>query len=70
MAETSVTLPLSEILDWWMGERGVTLDWSYEEMNRLKDGLQITLEFDYCDVYGSYPDVKKFLDTWGPEYDE
>jgi len=70
MAETSVTLPLSEILDWWMQERGVTLDWSYEELIRHKDYMEIVLEFDYCDVYGTYPDVKRFLDTWGDDCDE
>lgn len=69
MTEKSVTLPLSEILDWWMEERGVTLDWSYEEIIRHKDYVEIVLEFDYPDVQGSYPDVKSFLDNWGDSDD-
>lgn len=65
MSETSVFLPLSDIIDDWLKSKGVTLEWSYEELVRQKDCLEIALEFDFDGLHGSYPDVKKFLEEYG-----
>jgi hypothetical protein len=67
MAETSVTIPLCEIIDEWLEKKGITLEWSYEQLIREKDFLQLVLEFDYPDISGKYPDVKYFLDTYGDD---
>jgi hypothetical protein len=64
MSEKIVFLPLSDIIDDWLKSEGIVLDWSYEELVRHKDSLEIALEFDFDDLHGNYLDVKKFLDMY------
>ena len=70
MAEKTVVLPLDEILDGWLKENGVTLDWVKEELIKYKDRVEIRLHFHTSDVYGDFTEVGLFLYQYGEDSDE
>lgn len=67
MTQRRVYLDLDDIIDEWLGNLGVQIDWDFHELVNHRDYTDIVLTFDEGSIHGKYSDVKFVLDMYGEE---